>query len=122
MEYSYSTEAKVVAHQAFWDLISNGQASVEIKDADEVVLSTIPLASGSVSQETGQLTIQPDGRDDEAAQSGEAYKAEILDGQGAVHLTMPCQQGTSSVAGYCVLTNTTIEQGDPVEMQSLTIG
>jgi hypothetical protein len=124
---TYSVTALVTAHTSFRDLVDSHATlagSVKIRSAADVLLATIPLTdpSGSVNGGTGQLTLTPDGRDESADTAGTAAYAEVCDGAGAVHLSIPCQAGTEPVSGYCVLNTLTIAQGGPVELVGAVIG
>ncbi len=126
MSYTYSTDALVAAHTAFRDLLDaeTGSATVEITDDADTVLGTITLAdpSGTVSGTTGQLTFSDDGGTYSASASGEAANASLKDGAGAAHLTLPVVQGEEAVAGYCVLSSTSLTSGDPLVLSGLVIG
>ena len=99
-------------------------AYVNIRDSDDVLLSTLPLTfpAGDVSAITGQLTLDFGARDDEAEETGTADYAELCDAADKVLITMPCAEGSSPVADTCVLSSLSIVQGAPVEGVSFTIG
>lgn len=123
---TYSVAAKVAAHTAFRDLIDAGPAagSIKIRDAADVLLAQIPLSDpcGAVNGTTGQLTLSIAARDESADASGTAAYAEFCDSTGAVHLSLPAQQGAAAVSGYIVLNTLTIAAGGPVEVLSATVG
>lgn len=126
---TYSVAALVAAHTALRDLIDSHATLpgvLRIRDVSDVLLAEIPLADpcGTVTGATGQLVldVDPVPRDDSAAAGGTAAYAELCDGAGAVHLTIPCQEGDTPVAGKVVLQSLTIVAGAPIELVSLTVG
>ncbi|MDD2927061.1 hypothetical protein [Rhodoferax sp.] len=124
--HTYSAAALVAAHTAFRDLVDAGTAagSIKIRDSADVLLAQIPLSDpcGSVNGATGQLTFSIAGRDESAAANGTAAYGEFCDSTGAVHLALPAQQGTATVAGKLVLNTLTVVAGGPVEVFSATVG
>lgn len=125
--YEYSAAAKVAAHTAFRDLLDSHATLagfVRIRDAADVLLGTVPLDDpcGTVDGGTGQLTLAFDGREESADAGGTAAYGEICDGDGDVHLALPCQAGTAAVSGKLVLNTLTIVAGGPIEIVSATIG
>lgn len=125
-EAAYSVPALVAAHTSFRDLLDagSGAGSINIRDAADVLLATIPLTSpcGTVDGTTGQLTITPDGRDESADASGTAAYGEFCDADGAVHLSLPTQAGSGVVSGKLVINTLYIVAGGPVEVLSATVG
>lgn len=127
--YEYSLDAKIVAHEAFRDLLDaqnvseSGTASMLVYDAADTLLATIPLAEpcGEVSEEDGRFTFLPDGRDESAAESGTPAYVVVVDAAGNPHLAVPAQVSSSPVAGAAVF-NASLVQGAPVELVSATIG
>ena len=123
---TYSVAAQIAAHTAFRDLLDAGglAGAVQIKDDDDVLLAEIPLTypCGTVNALTGQLTITPDGRDEEADASGTAAYGEFCDSDGVVHLSLPAQAGSSAVVGKLVINTLSIVAGGPVEVLSATVG
>jgi len=123
---TYSAAALVAAHTAFRDLIDSGSGAgfIRIRDSADVLLAQIPLSDpcGSVNGTTGQLTLSIAGPDSSADASGTAAYGEICDSDGDVHLALPAQTGTSSVAGKIVLNTLSIVATGPVEVLSATIG
>lgn len=122
----WSPAARTAAHTALRDLLDTGvdRARVVIYAADDTALSTIELEdpSGTIDSATGTLTLDPDGRDEEAAESGEADHATLYDGDGAPHRSLPVAEGTSPQAGKIVVTSKQIQQGEPVELVSAQVG
>lgn len=123
---TYSVAAQIAAHTAFRDLLDAGglAGAVQIKDDDDVLLAEIPLTypCGTVDALTGQLTITPDGRDEEADASGTAAYAEFCDSDGVVHLSLPARQGSDSRPAYITLNTLMLIEGGPVELVSVTVG
>ena len=123
---TYSLIAIESAHNALVTLLDAGDsnANILVRDADDVLLATIPLDDpcGTVSEVTGQLTFDIDGRDESADASGTAAYAEFADSDGNVHLSLPTVQGAVAVPGYLALNTTIIIAGGPVEIFSATIG
>lgn len=126
MALSIPLATKIAVHTAIKNLIDADASPgyVEIKDASDDVLSTLPLdyPCGTVSGTTGQLVIDIGARDEEAALGGTAATADICDGAGTVVFTLDCSAGTAPVADTAILTSLTIVAGAPVEINSLTIG
>lgn len=126
MSYEYSVEAHVAAHQAFLDLIADGAGSamITIETDASVVLAEIILADppGTVDPLTGQATLDVALQEDAALATGTAAFARIRDGDGDVHLSLPCQTGTTALPGWCRLNSLSIVEGAPVEVLSAVIG
>ena len=125
-QVTYSPAALVAAHTSFQDLIDAGSAAgaIKIRDADDVLLATVPLTApcGSVDAITGRLTITPAGRAESADATGIAAYGEFCDSEGAVHLSLPAQSGSSAEVGKLVINTLTIVAGGPVEVLSATVG
>lgn len=126
-QYTYSVAALVAAHTAFRDLIDSHATlpgTIKIRDNADVLLGTITLSDpcGTVNGTTGQLALSIAARDESADVNGTAAYGEICDGDGDVHLALPCQAGTSAVSGKLVLNTLTIVAGGPIEISSATIG
>lgn len=98
-------------------------ATVTIHDEDDVLLAQIMLQKpcGTVNGATGQLPLQPDGREEAAPAGGIAAYVTIRGGGGEPHRSLPCEAGVDPVSGRCVLNTLTIVQGGPVEIVSLVI-
>lgn len=126
MSYTYSAAALVAAHTSFLALLDAdaNPAKIRIRDAGAVLLAEIVLTdpAGSVNGTTGQLTLTVATQETSAPASGTAVTAELTDGVGAVHLTMPCAQGASAVPGQCVLSSLDIVVGGSVNVISAVIG
>lgn len=124
--YTYSVAALVAAQTALRDLIDagTGAGSMKIRDANDVLLATIPLTDpcGTVHGSTGQLTLTIAERDESADASGTAAYAEFCDSDGVVHLAMPAQAGSAPVAGKLVMNTLVILAEGPVEALSVTVG
>lgn len=126
MSYTYSTAAIVAAQTALLGVIDGdaSAAKVVIKDASNVMLAEIILAdpAGVVDPATGALSLTVQTQEDAAPATGTAATAELQDGAGVVHLTVPCAQGSSPVSGQCVLPLLDITAGEPVDLVSFVIG
>jgi len=123
---TYSVSALVAAHTSFRDLIDSGSGAgfVRFRDAADVLLAQVPLSDpcGTVNGATGQLTLSIAGPDSSADADGTAAYAEFCDSDGAVHLAMPTQVGTTPVVGKVVMNTTSIVAGGPVAVISATVG
>lgn len=123
--YTYSTQAKIDAQTCFLDLVDAGTANAKLKlyDDSDVLLSTITLTdpAGTVSG-GGQLTITATGPDSSADATGTCTYGTICDSDDTVVLSIPAQQGATSVNGKLVISNTTIVAGAAISLISLTIG
>jgi hypothetical protein len=117
--------AIVAANTAFLDLLDAeaGAAYITIRDADDVLLATIPLddPAGAVAAETGVLTLAIAGPDNAADADGTAAYGEICDGAGAALCALPCAAGLVPVSGYLVLQTLSIIAGGTVVLYSATI-
>jgi hypothetical protein len=122
---TYSVAAIAAANTAFLDLLDaeSGAASIKIRDADDVLLATVPLddPAGTVAVETGILTLSIAGPDESAAADGTAAYGELCDGAGAVLCALPCAEGLAPSSGYLVLQTLTIVAGGTVVLYSATI-
>lgn len=123
---TYSAAAKVAAHTAFRDLMDaeTGTAKIRIRDNSNVLLAEIILSdpSGSVDAGTGQLTFSIATQETDAPATGTADTAQFVDADDAVHLTLPCTQGTAAVSGECVLNSLDIIIGGDVSVLSAVVG
>lgn len=126
MSYTYSVDALVAANTAFRDLVDaqTGSASIVLTDDAGTVLGTVTLASPSASVDgaTGQLAFSDDGTSHTAIADGTAVWAEIMDGAGVAHLTLPAVQDVTGLSGFCVINTITITNGAPIVLQSLLVG
>lgn len=126
MAVTWHVDMKVAVSTAMVAAIdaASGAAYFVIEDADNVVLSTLPLADpcGSVNSGTGRLTLTPGARDEEAAASGTPHHAKLCGGAGKVWMTCDCVGGPSSVTDSLVVFPSAIVQGAPVELLSATFG
>lgn len=122
----FSVEALVAAHTLLRDMLDAGvtAAFIRVKDDADVLLATVPLEKpcGVVDAETGRLTLSIAGRDDSADASGYATYAEVCNGDGVVHLTLPAQSGASPTSGYLILNSTVIFATAPLDIISATVG
>lgn len=122
---AWNPTAIVAAHNALLTLIADGADAprITIHNSSDTLLAECPLidTAGTVNQTSGLLTLTPDGREDAAPAGGTASYATIRDADGTAMRSIPCQQGTSAVSGYCVLSTLTIIQGEPVEILSASI-
>lgn len=125
---SYTPELIIPAHDAVLTRIDagagTGPAAFHIYDTDDVLLVELPLAepAGSVDQAAGVLTLDP-GPAGTAAATGDASYANLVDNDDVVLGDgFEVQEGTEAVAGYVVLSTTSIVQDGTVELISATIG
>lgn len=97
---------------------------VTVHDSADVLLAEIPLSDpgGTVNETTGALTLAPSGPETDAPAAGTASYATLRDGAGGAIHSLPCEAGTSPVAGKCVLNTLSIQQGGTVELVSWVIG
>jgi len=125
MSYTYSAAALVAAQTALLNLLDAdaSAAKIVIKSAGSTVLAEITLTdpAGTVDG-AGTLTLGIATQETNAPATGTAATAEIQDGAGTVHLTMPCAQGSSAVSGQCVLSSLEITAGGTVDVVSAVIG
>lgn len=125
MAYAYSAEIWVAAHTAAFAVMTGGAAdpSIKLRDGSDVLLGTIVLDAGAstCSGTTGDITFVVVTQEDAAPASGTASYAEICDGDGVVQATLDCVQGSSPVAGACVLNTLAVVEGAPVNVISATI-
>lgn len=122
---TYSSTALVAAHTTFRDLLDagSGPAQLRIRDASDVLLATLTLTdpSGTINGSTGQLTLGISG-DATASVSGTAYYGELCDSTGVVHLSLPVDIGTATVAGKLILNTRSFIAGGAVRVVSAVIG
>lgn len=125
MAHAYSAALWIAAHGAALTLIEGGASdpTIKIRDSSDVLLATavIDETGSTCSGTTGDITFAILTQEDAAPASGTASYAEICDGDGVVHATMDCVQGSSPVAGNCVMNTLTIVSGAPVDILSATI-
>lgn len=123
---TFSVDATYGANLALLDLIDAASESgvIRLRDDDDVLLAELALSSpgGTVSAETGALTLAIAGPDNDVDAGGVCTYAELCDGDDNVHLTLPVQQGSEAESGYLVLNNTTLIQGGSVTIASAVIG
>jgi len=126
MSYTYSVAALTAANTSFLNLLdaNANPAKIVIKDAGNTTLAEITLTdpAGTISGSTGALTLGIATQETNAPATGTADTAELQDGAGLVHLTLPCTQGSSAVSGECVLSSLVITAGGTVDVISAVIG
>lgn len=96
--------------------------SIVLKDADDAVLATIPLADppGQI-EEDGILTLNPDGEDPSALEGTVAY-AEVWDADDNWVVKVPAVESVSAVYGKVALNSLLILEGSTVSLVSFSIG
>ena len=121
---TYSTAAKIAAHNALLALIDAdaAAATLRLRTAANADLAVITLTdpAGSVDG-AGLLTLTVAARE-ESATAGTVDHAVICDGAGTVIITLPAQAGTVAVAGTVVLNTLTLTAGSPVESGDIVVG
>ena len=122
---TYSVAALVAAHTAFRDLIDGGAGAgfIRIRSAADVLLAQIPLSDpcGTINGTTGQLTFSIPGGD-AVSTSGAAAYGEFCDSAGAVHLSLPAQEGASAVSGKLILNTLSLVAGGPLDVILARVG
>ena len=125
MATSYSLNAWIAGYTALLGEITSGSGdpTVSIFSAADVLLAeaTIDTATSEVNGTTGDITIEIDVQEAAAPAGGTASYAQIINGDAEPTVQVPCQAGSSPVAGYCVLNTLTIVSGAPVEILSVSI-
>ena len=125
MAYAYSSALWIAAQGAALTLIKGGASdpTIKIRDSGDVLLATavIDETGSTCSGTTGDISFAILTQEASADASGTAAYAEICDGDGTVHATMDCAQGSSPVAGACVMNTLSIVMGAPVDVLSATI-
>lgn len=121
--YGVSKAGWIAAHTAVMDLIcTGGTPSLKIFTSGSTLLATITLdcAESDVDAD-GNLTFAVLDQEDAAPNGGLADYGEIQDGSGTKVFLLPCEQGTSPVAGKVVLNTLTIVASAPVSILSVTV-
>ena len=125
MNTAYSLEAWIAGYTALLGRINDGAGTptVSIFDADDVLLAEAMLndSTSAVNETTGDLTLVILAQEDAAPASGTAAYAQIRKGDATPVIQVPCQAGSTAVAGYCVLNTLSIVEGMPVDLQALTV-
>lgn len=123
---TFSAAAKIDAHEAFLALLDagTGAGKIYLIDNADAVLATITLAdpAGTVSQTTGVLTFAFAAGPFTASASGTIAYADFVDSDDNVHLSLPAQAGTASVAGKIVLNSLNVIQDAEITVVSATLG
>lgn len=126
MAYEYSVAALTAAHEAFLDVLDaeTGNATIAVRSDAHVLLGVITLndPAGSVNPATGQLTLTMLSREESAAATGDIGYIQVRDAEDAVHLTIPAVYGRDPVPGYAVFNTLFVDEGKPIEIDSITIG
>jgi len=121
----YSVDAIVAAHTAFRTLIDSGGSagSIRVRNADDEMLAQIPLGlpCGTIDPATGRMTFVTAGNG-VAGFAGVAAYGEFCDSFGTAHLALPAEEGEVAVGERMVMNALGLELGDPVGVQSATIG
>ena len=107
------------------DQIMDGadEPAIRIFDNAGDLLATLKIASGEVDAETAVVTLVPGDPESNATKTGEADRADIINGSGVVLAeNLPVVQGGDAVAGKIVISTTAIVAGGSVELVSATIG
>lgn len=128
MADGYSAAAWIAAHTAlFNEMLDDTTSEPKIYLYDN---SPIPVKLGvfviddttsSVSGGDGDITINILTQEDAALASGVASYIDFVDGDDTIHYRMSCQQGTSPVAGKCVMNSLSIFVGAPITIISCVI-
>ena len=125
MTTAYSLNAWIAGYTGLLGEITSGAGTptVSIFDSADVLLAeaTINTSTSAVSGTTGDITITILAQEDSAPAGGTASYAQIINGDAEPTIQVPCQAGSSPVAGYCVINTLSIVLGSPVEMLSVTI-
>lgn len=125
MAYSYSVAAWTAAHQGLLDLIATGSGTpvIRIVDSQLNVLAeaTIDTTASFVNDQNGKLTIAIGEQESASPIGGTAFEARIYNKNNALVMKMPCQVGSSAVAGYCVMNTLTILAGAPLEILQVSV-
>jgi len=125
MATEYSLQAWIDANTSLLDLIKavDGTPTLKIFDADDDVLATVTIdeATSAVNGTTGVLTLAIDAQEDSTT-AGTASYAQVCDGAGDPHIQLPCQAGSSALAGYCIVNTLTILAGQTFDVLSASIG
>ena len=125
MATEYSLQAWIDANTALLNLIKaeTGAATIKIFDADDVELASVTIdeAASAVNGTTGVLTLAILTQEDSTTEGTASY-AQVCDGAGNPHIQLPCQAGSSAVAGYCVVNTLNILAGQTFDVLSASIG
>lgn len=120
----YSLAAWVGAHTDLMNRVNAGAgaSTVKIKSAAGTTLAeaTIDEADSEVDALTGVLTFEIDVQETDAT-AGTASYVQVCDGDGDPHIELPCQAGSSAVAGYAVLNTLNILGGNLVDVLMVQI-
>ena len=116
---AYSLQLWIDAHTAARTRILGGASAstVKIKSAGGTTLAeaTIDETNSEIDSGTGNLQFAIDVQEDDAT-AGTAAFAQLCDGDGAVHVELPCVAGTSLTPGYAVLNTLNILDGSLVDV------
>ena len=125
MATAYSLAAWVAGYTGLLGEVTSGAGtpSVKIFDADNELLATatINAATAAVNGATGTLSLPILAQEDSAPANGIASYAQIRNGDNEPTVEVPCQEGLTPVAGFCVLNTLSIAMGAPVEVLSVSI-
>jgi hypothetical protein len=120
---AYSLTLVVAGHTAGLAVILGGAVdpAMKVYSSTDVLLATFGIdpALSEVDAGTGAIVLAIGEQEDSAPATGTASYAEIIDGDGAVHLRMDCAEGSVAVPGVCVLSSLAIVQGAPAEAISI---
>jgi len=122
---TYSVTALSAANTSFGDTIDGAATAgtLKIRDSADALLATITLddPSFTVNGGTGQATFTADWGFLGTATGTAAY-GELCDGDDAVHLALPAEEGIAAVSGKMVLSSLSIITGQVVQVISITVG
>ena len=94
-----------------------------VYDADDRLLATLPLHSGTVDPLTGILTLTPSTLESSAPATGEAAYAHLHSAAGVLYAAhLPVSEGDTATPGHVVLSHRQIAQGGQVSLISAQIG
>ena len=125
--HEYSTQAKVLAHESFRQLldsgVSPGGARIVILSAQYATLAIFQLETPcGVVSESGALTLAPHSAVVSVLLGGLAAYAHVQDSDGVTHLTMPCTEGADPMPGAAVLDSQELLTGADVQLVAAVIG
>lgn len=126
MAATYDLGTIVAAHEAVvaeWDA-AGSSCYINVCNSANGVLATVLLSypCGTVSPTTGQLSLNFNGRDEDAASGGTAHHIDIKDHAGVARCSVPCVESPTPVSGFCAMVSTTVVEGAPFEVSSVTFG
>jgi hypothetical protein len=121
---AWTNAVKIACHNALLTLVDTGAgaAHLDIYNTANTLLVSLALTDPAATPGSAQLVLTFDAAVNGAATGAASYAKFLAADDTVLEDNIPCQQGTSAVAGAVVMTTLAIISGYPVEGVTFTVG